>query len=378
VTVTYGILTVCCCRYLEILAQARATLQRDILNSPISCRHLATTVMNITMVSIEMVWNWSRSIAYSHIIALLLLLWLWRLQPSSASMNNDDFYPRRRAISNDVDDESTDTAGTVDDEKPFSLNHDQLLEDRVPHSTSEERTRFLVAKKGNVNQAAKCLSAYLEWRFAHQALEEDLLAGSSGDEDLDDWHIAAAAAIARFEKVRVVLPRLIRTHHIEGQGLCDRDGCRLFHIIPGMMDERLVSLTTYSLAISLYIDRKLKRDSMERVTVLIDVRGGEGWRNLNVAQLLPFIQHTSMLLLSMFPERLYRSLVYPLPPAFGWIWQVVRRYIDPLTREKICLLTGPALIASPVPSDQMTKYLSESVVEHLEKERIASFKEALC
>jgi len=302
-----------------------------------------------------------------HMFAFLLFVWLYRRIPRDSSYSDDtDHSPKLLSLLSD--DGSSDAL-------PDKSNSFSELEKKFPQSTAEERERFLVAKKGNAEVAAKYLQAYLEWRFIHESVREKLdELVSTGDSDHDDWNIAAAIAMKeRNENQSAPLTRVARTHSIGDREICDVDGRRIIHITPGLMDDRLASLTTYALSIALYIDRKLERHSLERVTVLIDARGGQGWRNNHAVHLLPFIQHISKLLLSMFPERLSRSLVYPLPPAFGWIWNVAQRWIDPLTRDKICLLTGPATIASPPPSEQMAEYLGKDVVEILEKHRVAAF-----
>jgi hypothetical protein len=287
---------------------------------------------------------------------------------------------RPRTVSSDVSDESVETVSSDDDDDKSVVyeEEDFELEQLVPEATAAERLRFLVAKKGNVKTAAKCFGAYLQWRMDHQyhggdsaLLDMELY---TEDSDWNDWNMAAAAACrAKKETCRTPLPRLARLHKMEGNDIRDRRGYRVLHIIPGQMDEQLVSLTTYATAVALYIDRKLARESSERISVLIDVRGGEGWRNLHVSKLLPFIQTTTKLLIAMFPERLQRAIVFPLPPAFGWIWKVSKRCMDPLTAGKICLLTGPATIASPPPVPQMVEYLDASIVALLEKARVAAF-----
>jgi hypothetical protein len=332
----------------------------------------------------------------SHAFALGVVLLFYKVKRGSSSSSDAEslsfLHPdkrhhrhpqlqRNRSASSDVEDESLLSVSTDDDSKSVVFEEeDSQLEQLVPEATVAERLRFLVAKKGNVEAAAKALKAYLQWRNDHQhtqkqgepaLLELELY---TDDNDWNDWNIAAAAACkARKETCRTPLPRIARLHKIEGSDIRDRRGYRALHIIPGQMDDRLVSLTTYATAVALYIDRKLARESPDRVSVLIDVRGGVGWRNTHVSKLLPFIQTTTKLLLTMFPERLQRAVVYPLPPAFGWIWSVSKRCIDPLTADKICLLTGPATIESPPPVSQMVEYLDESIVALLEKERIAAF-----
>jgi hypothetical protein len=339
---------------------------------------------------------------YSHALALVAVLLFFNIKRSSSSsdaeslsfLHPDKGHHRRhpqqhrpRRASTDIDDESfhsisSDLSISSDDDSKSVVfeEEDFQLEQLVPEATAAERLRFLVAKNGNVKTAANSLKAYLQWRSEHQhtqKLGEPALLDielHTDDHDWNDWSIAAAAACkAKKETCRTPLPRIARLHKIEGNDIRDRRGYRVLHIIPGQMDDRLVSLTTYATAVALYIDRKLARESPDKVSVLIDVRGGVGWQNTHVSKLLPFIQTTTKLLITMFPERLQRAVVYPLPPAFGWIWSVSKRCMDPLTADKICLLTGPATIESPPPISQMIEYLDEAIVALLEKARVAAF-----
>jgi hypothetical protein len=272
----------------------------------------------------------------------------------------------------------------------------------VPASTAAERRRFLAAEDGSVDRAKDRLSTYVAWTTKHRQIQSDIGAydrwtcaerrkrfggdGSASAEDAADgydWYLAcAAAAAARKEPAsptRLRLPRVARTFSGEpsaadGGGACRcQDGHRVIRIAPGRMDDRLVALETYSLAIALYIDRKLRRDSRELITVVIDARGGIGWPNPHAAQLVPFIQHTSELLLSLFPERLGRAIVYPVPWCLSWIWTVVRCCFDPKTCGKIHLLGGPARVASPPPHEQLARFLSEDLSNRIEAERVSSF-----
>jgi hypothetical protein len=332
----------------------------------------------VTLEGIRLGWEWLQWLDYTHILGLMVFIWCWKVTPSSQSAIERRYRRRRNQIPNDAflrpGRVSEENAGP-EDEVAAALAKETLLAKAMPASTLEERRRFLSAKKGSMKHATNSLAKYLEWRAEHQLSKEAITTFLvSEDIDLQDWNIAAASAIKRLgENPSAVLPQIARMHHMHAKPVCDRTGKRLVHILPGRMDEGVASLTAYALAVALYIDRKLDRNSSELVCVLIDARGGVGWRNLNAVQLMPFIKHTSKLLLELFPERLSKALVYPVPPALAWVWKIVRRCIDPLTRDKICLLTGPATIASLPPVKQMEAHLEPDTVEFLEQERVAAF-----
>ena len=304
------------------------------------------------------------ALSLQHGVVVLLVFWMWRLQPSEA-------YKQYQWMPDVVH------AGADCSDETSSLESLPRLDDRVPEATLEERERFLKARKGNPDKAAHALLHYLDWRttYEQQLPQQRSHQSRSGDADHEDWNWATQCAqVLKKEPVLRPLPRVIRMHTLhDGQPACDLQGRRMVHILPGLMDERLSALQTYALAVAIYLDRKLPRDSLEQMTVLIDLRGGRGWRNLHAVQLLSFIQSATLLLLALFPERLGRALLYPLPQSCAWAWHVVRRCLDVVTRDKMVVLTGPATIVAPPPTQQLEWHVHPNVVALLEQERRAEY-----
>jgi hypothetical protein len=323
-----------------------------------------STVLSILTQRFLLLTGW---VEFSHIVAAVIFFWWKQRQPKLQKITTKPLEPR---VVTGKDEGCSRVNGMKVKEWNAVMGTDQL--------TVQERDRFLTASKGKVRSAVRSAQCYLSWREAHRAIVQKIQSELelTGDQDSDDWMVAVAVASAargETKKTNVPTKQVARMYHINGVTLLDRCGHRMIHVTPGKMDDCSLNLKTYALAIALYIDRKLAPDSKERITLLIDVRGGVGWRNLNGAQLLPFIQHTCSLLLAMFPERLARSVVYPLPPTFEWVWKIVRRCIDAETAKDIAVLTGPAFIVSPPPSAKMAQYLDEKVIQHLEQERVATF-----
>jgi hypothetical protein len=324
-----------------------------------------------------------------HILRLIVVAWfcgIFRLQSKPNQGKLSFVRLPSAAISPSRNDSAASSLAKdcgYDDETDFQKAQ-IWIESRVPKSTAEERYRFMAARKGDKSLAAEGLERYLDWNTLHRKLEEQLSSevAETGEDNDDEnlWNTAVAIALKAFdhEAKDVTLPQIVRTVSVNGEESVDREGHRIMQFIPAKMDERLASLSTYALALALYIDRKLARDSREKISVLIDVRAGEGWRNLNAAQLIPFIRDTCSLLLDMFPERLARSIVFPVPMAFLWIWNIIEHCFDEVTSSKIRLLTGKARSDSPPPSTQMAKYLEDHIIQQFEQERLADFDTATC
>lgn len=327
---------------------------------------------------------WDSCFDVSYLVAAFIIFWWSRRQPRRRS--NKYFHSRHDSngtipsiIADDIsfDSSSSSSSSSVSEDYHSPLT-DPSWDNKVPTATMQERQRFYVGAKGDLRSAIRKLQSYLEWKTKHKRIEWDIRSSVAltGQTDVDDWRIAVAvAAKSRGETVDVTkIPQMGTMHALNnGEHMKDQEGNRIIHIIPGRMDDRLISLRTYALASALFMDRKMDATSLECLTVLIDVRAGVGWRNPNGAQLLPFIQSTSSLLLSLFPERLARCYVYPLPPSFEWVWKLVHRCLDPMTAEKIGVLTGPATIHSPPPIEAMEAYLDADVIKMLEDYRVSSF-----
>ena len=313
---------------------------------------------------------------YAHVVALFILYLLWRFpQAATAKSNKPGFVvnDRLRVKSKSVQDSALSEREKAIDEV---MKHDDAVQELFPNATAEERRRFLVARLGNVEAAKTQLGNYLEWREKHDAIEKELNL-TEPETDEDDWNTAVAVALVSCEEERLDqrLPRIARIYTVEESAVCDRDGRRILHVMPGQIDIELAKASTYAVALALYIDRKLDRASLECLTVALDVRGGRGWPNIPPLRQLPFIQTVVKLLLAMFPDRLHRCLLFPVPRAARWIWNIAQGWIDPLTANKVQLLAGPAKIVSQPPFAAMEEFLEASVAKFFESQRHASFME---
>jgi hypothetical protein len=313
---------------------------------------------------------------YAHALAILVLYFLWRFPAVTAKSNKN--IPGFVVSSHAGETKTKAKRDSALSERELAvedaMSHDKAVEELFPNATAQERRRFLVARLGNVQAAKDQLGTYLEWREKHDAIEKELnLTETETDED--DWNVAAAVALisCQEELQGQTLPRIARVYSIEDSAICDRDGQRVLHVMPGQIDVTLAKASTYALALALYIDRKLERSSLECLTVALDVRGGRGWPNIPPLRQLPFIQTVVVLLLRMFPERLHRCLLYPVPSVSRWIWNIAKAWIDPLTADKVQLLTGNAKIVSEPPYEAMHEFLEPHLAKFIQDQRLVSF-----
>ena len=263
-----------------------------------------------------------------------------------------------------------------------------FMKEQAPESTMAERYRFLVARDGNEQKALVNLLKYLEWKRIHlTTLREqeikyqhlrDLEHPNSEKNDIYDWTVASQTALKiklqKHANEEISLPRIAVMMTLpNGSHACDMDGRRIIHLAPAQMDSKLCSLSTYALAIALYLDRKADRNSIEKVTISLDLRPGKGWANIPGVKLIPFIKDIVTLLLTIFPERLHKNITYPLPYALSWVFAVIKKVIDPGTAKKLCVITGSAGVDSPLPFDELVALVDKDVLMMFEKGRLDAF-----
>lgn len=318
----------------------------------------------------------------SHALALFLIYFVYHYPWGWQNRDKLLQPPRkpRRKFSDEASSVATSDSSTQTSMDDDSIQSDDALARACPAATTGERKRFLTARQGNVAAATKILTHYLQWHQKHVdvAIQHKIVRPMTQDKDLDIWTEACQVAMrASGETGEAPLPRVIRTHTTnDGQAkpLVDKGGHRIIHIIPAQMNITLAKSSTYALAVALYLNLHLDREEEERIVVCMDVRAGQGWPNTHAVRLVPFMQQTTTLLLSLFPERLHKCLLYPVPSSFLWVWNSISKVVDPLTREKICLISGPNKIASPPPFEQMYEYMEMDVAHRLEDARVASFR----
>lgn len=277
------------------------------------------------------------------------------------------------------------------------LSSIEKLEKYCPGSTEEERIRFLSAKKNNYELAREQLSSYIEWRREH-FLDEDLHPPLNSSDKLDefescatseqtvdelDWHHATDRAIHYLQSVGkdsinsgcVEIPQLARIVTLPGSDdhLRCSNGDRILHLLMAKMDPNIASDMAFALTVAFYLDRKLFRDSMEKLTIVIDVRGGNGWANPKPMKLISFILKINHIMERNFPERLSKLVLFPMPSIATATWKIIRAFLDPTTAAKITVISGSSAANALPPYKYLNKHLDRTVIDRMEEIRLVDF-----
>lgn len=266
---------------------------------------------------------------------------------------------------------------------------DAVLANLLPASTSAERRRFLIARRENLEKAHKMLQDHLIWRS--QYLEQNVLPKernfhhSKQKNEFSDNSNLSPVSLHSFEtqeqnkeymKIELdslskpCLPQFLTLN--QGPPFA-KDQTRLLLMLPAMLDPQLATAEEYSLYTAKYFDSSLDRNTTEKVTIVIDVRGGEGWPNASPVKFIQFARCVSKMMSDHFPERLKKCIVFPIPRYSLWIWEVVNKFLDPDTRNKIVLIAGAGDQESPVPHS-ILEHIEPAVSDILESTRCADRK----
>mmetsp|Transcript_13745 Transcript_13745/g.33289 ORF Transcript_13745/g.33289 Transcript_13745/m.33289 type:complete len:583 (-) Transcript_13745:821-2569(-) len=259
----------------------------------------------------------------------------------------------------------------------FQVAHLTELEQLQPTSTLAERRRFLKARKHVVKAASAQLGEYLEWRTTNRI--DEFFPSTCFTTDEEDWKHAARGAmeIGNTSGKAQALPPLPRIVSVFEDDLAEvvlcKQGARIVHVLPCVLESSLASNATYALAVAMYLDRKLDRSCTEKVTVVIDIRAGQGWSNPSSVSIVPFIKLVVGLLNTYFPERLSRCILYPLPFTATLLFNKAKDYLDPDTAAKIQVCSGAGSVQSPVP-EKVFEFIGPKAMECMEERRRSLFR----
>lgn len=274
------------------------------------------------------------------------------------------------------------------DARSVSKNEEWFLSPQsFPKSTKAERTRFLRARKGDVQAACVMLKNYLDWRaqfekgkHADQGLNTNESDTSEEDPIWSKAYILASSILpsSSLSSSGLILPCIVffpdadRSTGYAPESLRTVKGKRVLQHLPARIDLAVADAEVYATALALYIDLLVPRDSTEKICVVIDARPGRGWSNIPAPMLVPFIKHAAHLLNELHPERLDSCILFPVPYVFKFLWNAVNQFLDPATANKVCLLSGSASMNSPVPDD-MELHLQREVIAWMEWKRLSTF-----
>lgn len=176
------------------------------------------------------------------------------------------------------------------------------------------------------------------------------------------------------EKKRELAQIIFMHKNKDGQLIADKEGSKILHVIPALINRQVAHADFYALALSLYLERKLDRESEDKMTVLIDMRPGDGWPNPAAIMMIRFVHRVTTVLQRRYPERLQNLILYPVPWAAMGIWAAMKQVFALEITEKVTLVAGSANRGSPLPKEKLEEKVDGETLELTEQVRLDHFK----
>jgi CRAL/TRIO domain len=175
-------------------------------------------------------------------------------------------------------------------------------------------------------------------------------------------------------------------------------GCPILYAIPARMDLHRVPKEVYGNAFAMYmLHQQQQQEQNEKnigsggeeeihgtstrgvlprppLTIVLDVRAGTGWCNTPITSMLPLVRHVLRQLQNLFPGRLHRCIVFPVPAVAVLLWNaVVRPFLDRAVSDRVVLVAGPGTGShAPLPYERMSAFVDVPELERLAAIRTAA------
>lgn len=218
------------------------------------------------------------------------------------------------------------------DQSLFSEENHRSLKAKFPHLEDDTIARYLIARNNNLEKADELLTKSQKWRNVH-------------------FPILKQDCITELRKAKVYT----HGHDKEGRPLLIVHGVR--HI-PG--DRNMEETAKAALWMMEQVIKRLPEDKT-KYTILMD-RSGAGLANQDIE----FTKHFTKLFQDQHPERLCRAIVYPSGLIFWSLWNVVKWFLDPVTRDKVC----PIMYFSGVQQYIDDEFIPSTIVSPFPRSRL--------
>ena len=198
------------------------------------------------------------------------------------------------------------------------------------HPLSElDLYRFLIARKGNLNDAKEMLINHIHWKQEHFPIKRSMIEGP------------------------------LQTKCIFFHGVA-KDNSPVMHFRNALYNKEAGTPLQYTLAIAYAIDFILQRSDAFSVVVFVHTSHVDGAINgpADFSFIKPFMKTFS----DNYPERLHTLIMYPFPWYGRASWSVLRMFLDRRTQEKVRLL--------PAESSEQGLRLPEEVFEVIDRDEI--------
>ena len=187
----------------------------------------------------------------------------------------------------------------------------QQMRKLFPDESIVDVIRFLVARKGNLEQATTMMRSAVDWHSSHFPSK-------------------------RHEIIPALQTGCFFAH---GKAL---DGTPILFMRGAFYSSKVATPLQYVLAAAYVIDTVLAESDQICVTVLVHACGVKGAPNESAD--INFIKLFVQILSDNYPERLKRLVIYPFPWFSRALWGIIKMFMDKRTQEKVVLIPGKTTV----------------------------------
>eukprot|EP00928_Gymnodinium_smaydae_P006103 TRINITY_DN12126_c0_g1_i2.p1 TRINITY_DN12126_c0_g1~~TRINITY_DN12126_c0_g1_i2.p1 ORF type:complete len:333 (-),score=44.40 TRINITY_DN12126_c0_g1_i2:142-1140(-) len=188
----------------------------------------------------------------------------------------------------------------------------QALQAANPCALGVELRRFARKKPKKPKDAVALYSDYLQWR-------------------------SAKGSPASLAHAYSIIPSCLFSG-IDCQGPA-KDGTPVIFVELARCDVGAHSDETYALGLAHLMDQAFRRDEEGHFTVVCDTRPGDGLPNPAPGKITGFLREL-VHVARMFPDRMRRIIVYPVPWWAGMFVKMVKSMLDEQAKDKLYIIPG--------------------------------------
>ncbi|UJR19950.1 hypothetical protein I4U23_023082 [Adineta vaga] len=203
------------------------------------------------------------------------------------------------------------------------IGKDRFNEQEEENEWCYELFRFLRARKWNISNTIKSLLEMIQWRIDNHV--DSILYNPSVQQRMDHFRKCVPSIYHGFTKVQ-------RPIYMEKTGQIDID-----ETVNKFTNEELIQCHIYWLEYSCHLAREHSRQirqHIESIACIYDLHG----LKMEVRKLLNTCKQCLYIDDNYYPERLGQLFVVNPPTIFPALWNLVKHFIDPVTKRKIMVL----------------------------------------
>lgn len=247
-----------------------------------------------------------------------------------------------------------------------------------PSATADECDRFARnCSSSSDSDASAHLGVYLEWKSTVDAALEEFA------DEPSLWMQCMKAAIAKDKfslddddvssSPLVLDPILVAPCNSRNEPFRCVEGKPILYVYPARMDFNNFPAEIYTSCMLLFCYKIFKG---EPFTVMVDVRAGQGWPNVSITKMYPWLRACCSKMSQFFPGGLHKCIVFTIPFVAKALWLVVQPLIGRSIADSLVLIPGAGTAYStPLPEGAMSKYVCVEYLQVLEKMRKDAFRE---